>query len=250
MNGCPSLMFLQSLPMVTLEQLVGWAEHHIQNLTKDMQWFSNPPYRGYWEATDAQAKGRISARATAALDFLERFTGPDSPWSQGAHRLYNNRGDNHTMESGARAIGDVIEEWIRLVRSGQLKPRLVGFNARDASSTDLLEQVRTLNADGRVAPAAPIVLAGATLEIALRSAIEELDLTFEGRPSISVYARTLRQAEVLNRQDMKDVEQMAGLRNDAAHGDHELLSRERSGLMEQQVNLFLNRLEQAVQQSA
>ena len=85
------------------------------------------------------------------------------------------------------------------------------------------------------------MLAGAALEIALRSAIEELDLIFEGQPSISVYARTLRKAEVLNKQDMKEVEQMAGLRNDAAHGNHDLLSRERSGLMEQQVNLFLNR---------
>ena len=47
----------------------------------------------------------------------------------------------------------------------------------------------------------------------------------------------------------QDVTQVAGLRNDAAHGEHDLLSRERAGLMEQQVNLFLTRLEQAVQQS-
>ena len=42
---------------------------------------------------------------------------------------------------------------------------------------------------------------------------------------------------------MKDVEQMAGIRNEAAHGDFDALSRERAGLMEQQVNLFLARLE-------
>ena len=36
---------------------------------------------------------------------------------------------------------------------------------------------------------------------------------------------------------------MAGVRNAAAHGDFEELSRERSGLLEQQVNLFLRRLE-------
>jgi len=163
--------------------------------------------------------------------------------------VFTNKGENQSMESGVRAIGDVLEEWIRMVRSGQIRPRLVDFSARAASSTDLLEQVRTLNSDLGVAPAAPIVLAGAALEIALRSAVEELDLTIGGRPSISVYARTLRKAEILNKQDMKEVEQMAGLRNDAAHGNHDLLSHERSGLMEQQVNSFLNRLEQYVQQS-
>ena len=50
-------------------------------------------------------------------------------------------------------------------------------------------------------------------------------------------------------QHFKEATGMAGLRNDAAHGEHELLSRERAGLMEQQVNVFLTRLEEAVQQS-
>ena len=236
--------------METTEQLLEWAEDHIQNLTKEIRWSPSDQWSsGRWVASDPKAKGTIRARATAALDFLERFTGTKSRWSKSAHRVYNNQGEGQSMESGARAIGDVLQEWTRLVRLGQVKPRLVGFNARDASSADLLEQVRTLNADRRVAPAAPTVLAGAALEIALRSAIEELDLAFEGRPSINAYARTLRQAEILNKQDMKDIEQMAGLRNDAAHGNHDLLSRERSGLMEQQVNLFLNRLEHAVQGS-
>ncbi len=122
------------------------------------------------------------------------------------------------------------------------------LGVRAVASTDLLEQVRTLNADQSVIPAAPIVLAGAALEIALRSAVEELSLTSPTKPSISTYAETLRSDDVLNKQDMKDVVQMAGLRNQAAHGEHEELSHERSGLMEQQVNLFLRKLEQAVQQ--
>ena len=154
------------------------------------------------------------------------------------------------MPSGARAVGDMLREWISMVRAGQANPRLVEpFSAGAASSTDLLEQVQRLNSDDAVAPAAPIVLAGAALEIALRSALDELGLTFTGRPSISSYAEALRGAGVLNRQDIKEVTQMAGLRNHATHGEHELLSRERAGLMEQQVNLFLARLDQAVQQS-
>jgi hypothetical protein len=41
---------------------------------------------------------------------------------------------------------------------------------------------------------------------------------------------------------MKDVEQMGGLRNAAAHGDFEELDRERAEFMERQVNRFLRRL--------
>ena len=137
-----------------------------------------------------------------------------------------------------------------MVRSGQVNPRLVGsFSVRSASSTDLLEQVQALNSDRTVAPAAPIVLAGAAPEIVLRSAVEELGLTVPTRPSIDAYAQELRRDDVLNRQDLKDVTQMAGLRNAAAHGEHDLLSPKRAGLMEQQVNVFLARLELAVQQS-
>ena len=205
-------------------------------------------YGGYWKAADPQATGRIRARATAALDFLERFAGANSRWAQDAHEVFNNHGEKQSMESGARAVADVIKEWIRSVHSGQTRPRLVeAFSVRAASSTDLLEQVRALNSDESVVPAAPIVLAGAALEIALRAAIEELDLTVAGRLSIDAYAQALRRADVLNKQDIKEVTQMAGLRNDAAHGEHDLLSRERAGMMEQQVNHFLVRLEQAVQ---
>jgi pyocin large subunit-like protein len=105
-----------------------------------------------------------------------------------------------------------------------------------------MEQVRALIADKNIHPAAPIVLAGAALEVALRSAVEELQLALKERPSISAYARRLREGQVLSAQDVKDVEQMAGVRNSAAHGNFEELSPERAGLLEQQVNFFLSRL--------
>lgn len=232
------------------ERILKWAETYVEDLASEMTWV--PPgsgLGGFWKAYDHEAKDRIRARATAALDFLERFSGTDSRWSQTARDVFTNHGDHQSMESGARAIGNVISEWVRGVRSGQVKPRMVEtLGVRAVASTDLLEQVRTLNADRAVSPAAPIVLAGAALEIALRSAVEELDLTVDGRPSISSYAKALRRADVLNKQHGKDVDQMAGLRNQAAHGEHEALSPERAGFMEQQVNYFLRQLEEAVQQ--
>ena len=216
-----------------------------------MKWVVRDSGRiGYWEAVDLQAKGRIQARVASALDFLDRFTGTGSRWSERADSVFTSRHATHSMESGAHAIGDVIMEWIRMVRAGQAKPRRVEtLQTRAVSSTDLLEQVRALNQDEQVVPAAPILLAGAALEIALRAAIEEIGRTVDGRRSIDAYAQELRRAEVLNKQDIKDVTQIAGLRNNAAHGEFDLLSRERAGLMEQQVNLFLARLDEAVQQA-
>jgi hypothetical protein len=85
-------------------------------------------------------------------------------------------------------------------------------------------------------------LAGAALEVALRSAVDELQLTLSEKPGIMAYARRLRAEGIITVQDVKDVDQMAGVRNLAAHGQFDDLSRERAGLMEQQVNLFLARL--------
>lgn len=236
--------------METIEQVLDWAEDHVRDLRKEMRWKPRESvYGGYWQAVDPQAKGRIRARATAALGFLERFTGTGSRWSKNAQDVFERGGERQSMESGAHAVGDMLKEWIRLVRSGQVKPRLESLSARAVSSTDLLEQVRALNADRAVIPAAPIVLAGAALEIALRSAVEELGLTITRRPSIDAYAHALRRAEVLNKQDIKNVTHMAGLRNEAAHGMHDALGREGAVLMEQQVNLFLARLDEAVRQS-
>ena len=236
-----------------IKRILQWAEQHAKELSAELVWeeseygFSD----GFWKAVDPRDKSRVRARAIAALSFLERYTGPGSRWVVAAQDVFNSGADNMSMESGAYAIGDVLRQWVVMVRAGQTTPRLVeSFSVRAVSSTDLLEQVRTLNADKKVAPAAPIMLAGAALEIALRAAVEELGLSTETtRSSIDGYSRALRQADVLTRQDMKEVTQMAGLRNDAAHGNHDDLDRTRAGLLEQQVNVFLARLDEVVEQA-
>ena len=237
--------------MEPIEKILEWADDHVLKLEADMEWESGDFGRGHWMATEPKLKGRIRARAAAALDFLDRFAGADSQWARHAQEVYANKGENQSMESGVRAIGGIISEWADKVRDGQVKPRSVEMlGARAVATVDLLEQVRSLNEDATIIPAAPIVLAGAALEIALRSAVGELGLSPSGRPGIATYSKVLRAADVLNRQDMKDIEQIAGLRNAAAHGENEVLSRERAGLMEQQVSLFLDRLEEAVERSA
>jgi hypothetical protein len=238
--------------MPTSAELVSWAREHATQLEADMTLHpAQPGYGPYWEATGGSrdTESKIRARAIAALDFLERFTGSESQWTVRGHAVFDK--NSHSMETGARALGDVLRAWADQVEAGiVLVPQAEAQGARAVASTDVMEQVRRLNEDRNVHPAAPIVLAGAALEIALRSAVEELSLDFPARPSIGTYAGCLRTANVLTRQDVKDVEQMAGLRNDAAHGDFDALSRERTGMMEQQVNHFLRRLADVIESRA
>ena len=60
----------------------------------------------------------------------------------------------------------------------------------------------------------------------LRSAVEQFGLEIKEKPGISAYARALRKAEVLDKQNIDDIDQAAGVGNQAAHGEHEALSRE------------------------
>ncbi len=78
--------------------------------------------------------------------------------------------------------------------------------------------------------------------MALRAAVNQLELEPKG-VGLSNLGNCQRTADVITAQEAKDLQQMAGVRNAAAHGDLNELSAERAGLMEQQVNLFLARLQ-------
>jgi hypothetical protein len=226
--------------MLTTKELIDWAREHADQLERGMTSHTGSSGRYYWTSGEAE-RPKIRARAIAALDFLERFAGHESQWAVRGHQVFDTQGQ--TMETNARDLADVLREWAQAVKSGISVPRQAEeHSVRAVASTDLMEQVRALAVDKDVVPAAPIVLAGAALEVALRSAADELQLTLAERPSIMAYARRLRTEGILTVQDVKDVDQMAGVRNLAAHGKFDDLSHERAGLMEQQVNLFLARL--------
>jgi hypothetical protein len=85
--------------------------------------------------------------------------------------------NSHSMETGARELGDLLREWADQVEAGTVPIRQVDAQgARAVASSDLMDQVQVLIGDRDIHPAAPIVIAGAALEVALRSAVEELDL--------------------------------------------------------------------------
>ena len=230
----------------TEDDLVQVARALADTLRSDMTFKTgSTSSNSHWWPDQLSDREKIRARGTAGLEFIRVHAGTKSEWYRRARTTLRGEdtGRAATIESRVHYVGDVLEEWAHHVAEGIVEPLgTAGARAREVASTDLMEQVRALNADKAVAPAAPIVLAGAALEVALRGAVEEAGLTYAGAGSISTYGKVLRSAELISKQDMKDIESMAGIRNAAAHGDHEELSRERAGLMEQQVNLFLAKL--------
>lgn len=236
--------------MLTTTGLVSWARNHATQLEADMTMRQGAYSSGWWwKATSPAAESKIQARAYAALDFLDRFAGEDSQWAVRGRVAFDK--NKHSMETGARELGDVLRAWADQVEVGIVPIRQVDAQgARAVASSDLMEQVQMLIEERDVHPAAPIVLAGAALEVALRSAIEELDLERPAKSSISAYAGCLRAAKLLSVQDVKAVEQMGGLRNAAAHGNVEELGDDRAEFMEREVNRFLGRLTDAVAHSS
>jgi hypothetical protein len=83
--------------------------------------------------------------------------------------------------------------------------------------------------------------------MALRAVVDARGLTQPSKPGLSAYATLLRSESLITVQDLKDLEQCAGVRNAAAHGNFDTLSPERAGLMEQQTNLLLRRLTDLLQ---
>jgi hypothetical protein len=227
----------------TTEELCTWALTRADELQAGMAFRTGNNGGSWWWLEDQQKKGELQALAASALDFLRTYAGESSEWFVRAQSFYANNGDRQSYESGIRAVGDVLRLWVSDVREGVAPIRLGAVEgARAIATTDVMSQVRSLLADKSVHPAAPIVLAGAALETALKGAVIESELEVRGSGSIVVYGKALREKDLISKQEMKDIEQMAGLRNDAAHGIFEDLSRERAGLMEQQVNFFLSRL--------
>ena len=109
--------------------------------------------------------------------------------------------------------------------------------------SDILDQANTLLGTAGIHPAAPAILIGATLEEFLRTWIETVPIAIGNRkPGMQAYADCLREADLISKQDLKDVTAWAGVRNSAAHGDWESVSDPRRiRLMLEGVNLFMRK---------
>lgn len=205
-------------PQVDQAELVTWARHEAARLK-------------------AIARGTTVGSVTdiaPAVDFLRRYA-PGSRFYEDAAEAAN-RWDIYDTLTG---VANLLDLWGDFVISGLDSQRPFVRQARDEAATDLMEQVRVLIEDPGVHPAASAMLAGAALEEALRGLVEQHSAPVKGRPGLQSYAEALKAAEVIDRQTVKDVVSVAGVRNDAAHGDFEAVTVGRVEVMEQQVNLML-----------
>lgn len=150
--------------------------------------------------------------------------------------------DNVHVKGGRSSVLISFANYIKAGLSEGVTPER---NAQLDVVSDLLDQANTLLEDSKVHPAAPAVLIGATLEEFLRTWVEKEELSLGSKkPSIDSYAKTLREAELIDKQDIKDITSWAGIRNDAAHGEWKKVEDgQQISIMLQGVNLFLRKHE-------
>ena len=194
-----------------------------------------------WGPVDHAAETRIAGRTVAVLDFFRQYAGARSDWSKRAISAYEN--PRQSQGQLARVLSGMLRAWTEQVDAGTAE--IAGSQAWaevGMVSTDVMGHVRRLLEDRDVHPAAPIVLCGTALEIALRAVAEARGVPLPAQPTMNKLIGALRAADLLSVQDVKDLEAAAGLRNQAAHGHFDALSGERAGLMEQQTNILLRRL--------
>lgn len=177
--------------------------------------------------------------SAAALEFLRR-NAPGSRFSSSAERLFE-KGSRLSAVAAVGGVAAILDDWARSTRESWAQAQPFEVQARIEAATDLMEQVQLLIADRTVHCAAPIVLAGAALEEFLRSRVIAKALPITGKAGINSYADALQADGDLSKQEKKDITAWAGLRNAAAHGEFEELSRERAHIMVDGINLFLQK---------
>ncbi len=170
-------------------------------------------------------------------DFLATFGGPKNPFLAQVQDLH------FLPRYNASVAVEVLEAFIAHLQAGLVSGISPKRQAELDVVSDLLEQAQSLLETSNVHIAAPAVIIGATLEEFLRTWIEEAGLSLGGKtPSIDSYAKVLREAELISKQDIKDITSWAGIRNHAAHGEwSELGDKVQVRLMLEGVNLFMRR---------
>lgn len=187
-------------------------------------------------ANDGADVGEPAHAAKAQVcEFLRQYAGPKSAFVAQAEAA---RGYASHLVKTLSAILDSFAEYIEAGLGSRVSPERA---AQIDVVSDILEQAHSLLENDKQHPAAAAMLIGAALEEFLRTWTEAAGLSLGGaKPSIDAYAKVLRGAEMISKQDVKDITSWAGSRNHAAHGEWtEVADRGRVRLMLEGVNLFM-----------
>lgn len=175
------------------------------------------------------------------VEFLRRYAGNESDFYLATRPIVD--AARYTGSEAARnalvAMASLLESWADYAESGLATALPFAVASRVEAATDLMQQVADLLAESDIHPAAPVMLAGAALEEFLRGLWESTSEPIAGRLGLVSYGEALRKSQQMSPADVKEVIALASIRNDAAHGRFDDISRERASLFADRVNLFL-----------
>jgi len=203
---------------------------HAKDLSKEL----GPSFRGPNDGP------KFMAAHAKACEFLRVFAGERSAFFEAAKKA-----EGYSYPHGAEVTAKMLLAFAAYLEAGLAGEITPERKAQLDVVSDLLDQANQLLETPKVHPAAFAVLIGATLEEFLRTWIETAQLSMGSRkPSIDAYVQILRDADLITKQDAKDITAWGGIRNHAAHGEWEQVeSREKISLMLQGINLFMRKYE-------
>ena len=173
-----------------------------------------------------------------AKEFLKNYGGgPNNSFYTTMEKLNLNSSRLHIE------VKKILEGFINYVENDLFQGLSPERKAQLDVVSDFLEQAQILLENDEFHPATSAILIGASLEELLRNWIEAEGLEMgDKKPGINNYAQILKENKLINKQDIKDINAWAGIRNDAAHGKWEEVSdRARIKLMLEGINLFMRK---------
>ncbi|MDP9311609.1 MAG: hypothetical protein M3R24_12135 [Chloroflexota bacterium] len=186
-----------------------------------------------------QANKNDLAAFAEACEFLRVYGGPDNEFL----RSLKAREFKTNLEYLPAHATGVLTSFLAHVKAGLHREISPERQAQLDVVSDFLEMAQRLLDNKDVHPASAATLIGATLEEFLRTWVENQHLSLDGRkPGLEAYSQVLREANLITKQDGKDITSWAGIRNHAAHGEwDEVGDRARIRIMLEGVNLFMRR---------
>ena len=183
------------------------------------------------------AKARPASKLVEALEFIRIYYGERSSFYKQLNEVKTTWSDDDINYY----VTDILLAFIRFIENGLSDNISLERRIQIDVVSDYLGQADIFINTNGVHPAVPCVIIGASLEEFLRNWVEELDLKAD-KDSIDSYATTLRGAEKITKQDMKEITSWTGLRNEAAHGKWENVNdNQQIRLMAAGVSLFIQK---------
>ena len=175
-----------------------------------------------------------------ASEFLRIYAGGSSSFYKAIqHNLPSRRGS----QIAVKCTYQILNSFLHYVETGLHQGVSPERRAQLDVVSDFLEMANSLLETQGVHPAAPAVLIGATLEEFLRTWVETESLSLQNKkPGMETYSQVLREANLITKQDGKDITSWAGIRNHAAHGEwSEVSDKNKISIMLQGINLFMRK---------